>query len=417
MNWRLAAARCGLSLLWLQGCGSTVDPVGYNGDGPPADADAHLRPLRGPSTYPNAFRDVLGKTEAEITTRVNTTFNQLFHGNPLSEAIYFQDGDNAYVRDILHGDIRSEGMGLGMMITVELDRRQEFDALFRYAKQELQFTSGPNRGYFRSRCDLLNGSTAECLDPYGLQQVVMALIFAHGRWGSDSGELDYEAEALSLFDVMRNKEAQNGGIKEGVTDTFDTTTKLVFDFPNESAADFTRPVVEMPAYYELWAQATGDSFYVGAAVAARQYWKLVANEKTGLMPVRAFFDGEPLADWDNFNPEAYRVHFNLALDRIWFGGDEWHVDESNRLLDFFTAEGIDTYGRIYTLEGEVVQAARDPSLIASNGPVALISTHAEREAFIQAIWELPTPVAEGRYYSGVLQLLALITLSGRFRVY
>jgi oligosaccharide reducing-end xylanase len=415
MNWRLAAARLSLSLLWLQGCGTTVDPVGYNGDGP--SADARLRPLRGPSTYPNAFRDVLGKTEAEITTRVNTTFNQLFHGNLLSEAIYFEEGDTAYVRDILHGDIRTEGMGLGMIITVELDRRPEFDALFRYAKQQLQFTSGPNSGYFRSRCDLLSGSTAECLDPYGLQQLLMALIFAHGRWGSDSGEIDYEAEALSLFDVMRNKEAQNGGIKDGVTNTFDAETKLVFDFPNESAAGFTRPVVEMPAYYELWAQATGDSFYGGAAVAAREYWKRVANEETGLMPVRAFFDGEPLADWRNFNPEAYRVHFNLALDRVWFGSDDWHVEESNRLLDFFSAEGVATYGRIYTLEGELLQAGREPSLIACNGPVALISTHAERSAFIQAVWDMPVQTGEGRYYSGMLQLLALITLSGRFRVY
>jgi oligosaccharide reducing-end xylanase len=415
MNWRLAAARYGLSLLWLQGCGTTVDPVGYNGDSPPADA--RLRPLRGPSTYPNAFRDELGKTEAEITTRINVAFNQLFHGNLLSEAVYFEEGDKAYVRDILHGDIRTEGMGFGMIITVQLDRRQEFDALFRYAKQDLQFTSGANRGYFRSRCDLRSGSTAECVDPYGLQQLLMALIFAHGRWGSDSGEIDYEAEALSLIDVMRNKEAQNGGIKEGVTNTFDAETKLVFDFPNESAAGFTRPVVEMPAYYELWAQATGDAFYVGAAAAAREYWKLVANQDTGLMPVRAFFDGQPLAEWADFSPEAYRVHFNLALDRIWFGSDDWQVEESNRLLDFFTSEGIATYGRIYTLAGELVQAGRDPSLIASNGPVALISTHTERNAFIQAVWEMPVPVSEGRYYAGMLQLLALITLSGRFRVY
>ena len=111
------------------------------------------------------------------------------------------------------------------------------------------------------------------------------------------------------------------------------------------------------------------------------------------------------------------MHFNLALDRVWFGSDDWQVEESNRLLDFFASEGIATYGRIYTLEGELVQASRDPSLIASNGPVALISTHAERNGFIQAVWEMPVPVAEGRYYSGMLQLLALITLSGRFRVY
>jgi oligosaccharide reducing-end xylanase len=65
----------------------------------------------------------------------------------------------------------------------------------------------------------------------------------------------------------------------------------------------------------------------------------------------------------------------------------------------------------------LLQAGRDPSLIASNGPVALIATHGERNAFIQAVWEMPVPVGEGRYYAGMLQLLSLITLSGRFRVY
>jgi oligosaccharide reducing-end xylanase len=414
MSWRFSAARWSLVLL-LQGCGTTVDAVGYNGS-EPGDTP-RLRPLRGPATYPNAFRDVLGKTEAEITTRIDDSYQQLFHGDPSSEAIYFETGETAYVEDILHADVRTEGMGFGMMITLQLDERDEFDRLWRYVDSELRVTEGPDRGYLRSRCDSLSGSTVECLDPYGLQQILMALVFAHGRWGSD-GEHDYEAEALALLDVIRNKETENGGVKDGVTNTFDAVTQLVFDVPNESASNFTRPALEMPAYYELWSQATGDPFYARAAASGREYWKRVAHEETGLMPVRAFFDGQPLPDWDSFAPDVYRALLNIALDGIWSPvGEPWREEHSNRMLSFFADRGIGQYGRSYTLDGEPLETDREPALIVSNGAIALISSHPERAAFIEAVWNQPLSLLDYRYYSGSLQLLSLLVLSGRFQVY
>jgi oligosaccharide reducing-end xylanase len=174
----------------------------------------------------------------------------------------------------------------------------------------------------------------------------------------------------------------------------------------------------MPAYYELWAQATGDSFWTEAAESARAYWKLAAHPTTGLMPVRAHFDGTPVAEWDTFAPEAYRTHLNMALDQIWFDSDAWLVEESERLLGFFTAEGIADYGKEYTLDGAtVVNAAHDVALVAANGTTALIATTDDRLAFIQAVWDIEPPTGPGRYYSGVLYLLALLTLSGEYRVY
>ena len=52
--------------------------------------------------------------------------------------------------------------------------------------------------------------------------MVTALIFAHDRWGSTAGRVDYEAGAVDLLTVMRHKEDENGGIVDGVTDTFDS---------------------------------------------------------------------------------------------------------------------------------------------------------------------------------------------------
>ena len=293
----------------VTGCKSTVESLGSGGvdAGPPP-----LRPLTGPASYPNPFRDLLGKTEGEIAQRINSAFTQLFHGEGLTEAIYFPSGmDAAYIRDTYHDDIRTEGLAVGMMVAVQLNQRTEFDRLWRYAKANLRVDSGANAGYFRSRCDTATG-TVTCIDPFGHQVFTMALIFAHDRWvrpaagaadggtGGDGGSggdggttpeaLDYQADAQTLLRVMRHKENDAGGVVDGVINSFDSTTQLVFDVPNQSAGMVTRPSIEMPAFYVLWGQATGDTFWGQAAAAARAHWRKVAHPTTGLVPLRAHFD-------------------------------------------------------------------------------------------------------------------------------
>jgi oligosaccharide reducing-end xylanase len=287
----------------------------------------------------------------------------------------------------------------------------------------LQVGDGPAAGYFKSFCDL-ESSTVECLDPFGLQQMVMALILAHDRYtraGANPGPVDYQAEARRLLALMRHKQDQNGGVVGGVTDTFDASTRLVFDIPDVSAAGVGRPSIEMPAYYDLWAQATGDPFWTGAAVAARSYWQRSAHPTTGLFPVRATFaTGAPVMGSANFEPESYRTLLNLVLDVIWSGSQGWAKDESDRLLGFFLRLGLATYGGSFTLDGSVtITTTHDAALVAMNGVTALTATATlpERASFINAVWNQTLVTGFTRYYSGLLDLLALLALSGQFRVY
>ncbi|HET9954197.1 MAG TPA: glycosyl hydrolase family 8 [Polyangiaceae bacterium] len=418
----------------LPSCRSTVDSIGYDrlaqggaggGElpfGGSFEAGAggvptpHLLPLTGPSSYPNLVKDLIGKSDEEIRTKIDMLFNRLFYGNSSTESVYVLVGeDQAYIRDVLHNDVRTEGMAWGMMICVQLDRREEFDRLYRYAKT-LQVTTGPSRGYFRSFCDDGEGGKAQCLDPFGLQEILMSLIFAHGRWGSD-GAIDYEADALALLELIRNKEAANGGVVDGVTNTFDAATFLPYDLPNQSVGLTGRPSITMPAYYELWHQATADPFYSRAAQSGRKYIELAADPGTGLLPVRAAFDGTPVMPGDTFQSESYRVHLNMALDRVWSGYMGDNVDLSNRILAFFAAEGLDVYCSSYSLSGECLDTARDSGLMAANAMLALVSTARNRPAFVKAMWDAVLPTGSGRYFAGVLNLIGLLVLSGQYRVY
>lgn len=426
---RLASSFWGLALglsahVALSGCTSTTDSLGYDEKKQPAEGGVTpptgLRPLSPwPRGYPNPFRDVLMKPQSEIDAKIEGAFNQLFHGNADTQAVYFPVGANeAEIRDIYHNDVRTEGQSLGMMIAVQLGRRDEFDRLWRHAKSSLA-ADGANEGYYDSYCDTADGLlSVQCIDPFGMQQFAMSLIFAHGRWGSDDA-IDYESDVLELLDVMRTKEERNGGVVDGVTNVFNAETALVPHEPKSSAAMFTRPSIELPAYYTLWAQATGDAFWNQAADAGRTYLKSATNATTGLMPLRAYMDGSPVtgAGWDAFRHEAYRNELNFALDQIWIGTDPWVVTEADRLIAFFFAEGIETYGKAYTLDGMELDSMRETALVVTNGTVAGIATRSERAQFIQAVWDLPTPEGPVRYYAGLMDMLALLVLGGRFQVY
>jgi oligosaccharide reducing-end xylanase len=406
----------------LESCQSTLDPLGCTErsstlDGGGVNSALQLAQLLPPASYPNAFRDLLAKSDSEIAAKVTNVFEQLFHGDAATEAIYVPAGaDQAYILDVLHNQVRTEGIGLGMLITVALDKRDEFDHLWRYAKS-IQVADGPAEGYLPSFCGV-NADAPNCYDPFGLEQIATSLLLARGRWQAVPGDIDYGREAATLLDLIRNKEAYNCGVVDSITAPFDTRSKLPYDMPTAASAGVSRPSIVMPAYYDLWHHATGDPFWSQAAAAARAYWQASANPTTGLMPEKATFDGTPVAGFEIFDSECARVLFNMALDRIWSGGQPWLVEESNRLLQFFYGQGLTSYVHMFSLDGEPLDSNHDRVLMSANGVLALVATADIRTEFVSEVWNMgPPPTGANRYYAGIMQLTALLILSGQMRVF
>src|SRR5512138_3670182 len=72
--------------------------------------------------YRNLFLEA-GHSRAEISAKIQAAFQQLFHGDRDTQAVYYSAGQNAngplaYLSDINNNDVRSEGMSYGMMIAV-----------------------------------------------------------------------------------------------------------------------------------------------------------------------------------------------------------------------------------------------------------------------------------------------------------
>ena len=103
--------------------------------------------------YRSLFKAYLGKSDAEIQAKIDNAWDQLFYGNDDSERVYYPIGeDMAYIKDIGNGDVRSEGMSYGMMIAVQLDKKEEFDRLWKWTKTYMYQADGPFQGYFAWHC-------------------------------------------------------------------------------------------------------------------------------------------------------------------------------------------------------------------------------------------------------------------------
>ncbi len=369
--------------------------------------------------YHDLFQELLGKGEAEVQTKLDAAWQQLFYGDDSAERVYYPVApDMAYVKDIGNDDIRSEGMSYGLMIAVQLNKKEEFDRLWKWAKTYMYQPKGENKGYFAWHCDATGKKLDNGPAPDGEEWFATALFFAATRWGNGDGMFNYEAEAQAILHAMLHKNDE----KTFVFNMFNQDQKMVVFVPSGSGMRYTDPSYHLPAYYEVWARRASEDqpFWAEAAQVSRAFFKKAANPQTGLMPDYANFDGSPYtpsSDHKDFRFDAFRIGSNVAVDYAWFAADASEVEQSNRLLEFFAAQGLQTYVNQYTLEGKPLSKDRSPGLVAMNAVAALAATTDKRQAFVQALWDQSIPSGKWRYYDGLLYLLGLLHVSGHFRIY
>jgi oligosaccharide reducing-end xylanase len=388
--------------------------------------------------YRNLFLE-LGIPAGQVQQKVELAYRQLFHGSPENEAVMYEAGQNergplAYIRDVGNDDVRSEGMSYGMMVALQMNEKRDFDALWNWAKTFMQVSpSGhPSRGYFawKMRAD---GSAADELPaPDGEEYFATALLFASHRWKDGQGIYAYANEARELLSNMKNREpvtgVVNGSRKTTGVALFNPEHRMV-RFTSDTAnfqtnGDHTDPSYHVPAFYELWARWAPEAdrdFWAGAAQASRDHFVQAAHPKTGLSPDYANFDGTPkAASWDpktvNFRYDAWRTAMNWGVDNAWWAKDPRQVELSNRLLGFFAGQG-EQYPSNYELSGTPTNGDHSLGLVATNAAAALAASDPGAGRFVNELYEAQPPTGKWRYYDGMLYLMALLHVSGQFRIY
>jgi len=375
----------------------------------------------------------LGYPPDEVSRKLDQVFYDVFYG---PNKVYFEIGDSlGYISDIKNADVRTEGMSYGMMIAVELNKKDIFDRIWRWSKKYMQHQTGPRKGYFAWSCKVDGTRNAEGSASDGELYYITSLLFASNRWGDHTG-IDYKKEAQNILNCSFEKKGNSG-----VMPLIDRKTKLITFTPDKFGGRFTDPSYHIPAFYEVWAKYADDgrqSYYLQMASKAREYLHKSVNQITGLNPDINNYDGSLLEfrnhKMQTFRYDSWRVPMNVALDYEWSGVDSlWQKSYGEKIQNFFYSKGIDRYVDQYNVDGslpseeEIIAAGTFPKklrhsigLVATLAAASQMCKHQKRKEFVDALWNAKHEVEQDgyfdAYYDGLLRLFAFMHLSGNYMI-
>ena len=372
--------------------------------------------------YTNLFLEA-GYTQEEIDRRLEEIWNTFFYGNE-EERVYFPVGeDMAYICDTGNNDARTEGMSYGMMFCVQLDRKEEFDRLWKWAKTYMWMDSGDNEGYFAWSCATDGTKNAYGPAPDGEEFFAMALFFASHRWGDGEGIYQYSVQAKEILRACLHK-GQNG--RAGCP-MWNLENHQILFVPG---IDFTDPSYHLPHFYELfalWSYEEDRSFWKEAAKASRLYLAKACHSVTGFSAEYAEFDGSPMSrslpfvsdrhDW--FYSDAYRTAANIGLDYEWFGTDLGQRAAADRIQEFLLEAVRAGEYHTYELDGTVadISVLHPVAITATVAQASLASQSSCRMEWVERFFQLPLREGKRRYYDNCMYIFAFLALSGKYRIW
>ena len=365
--------------------------------------------------YPNYLAEV-GITDEQAREKVNKSFETIFH-DPEEGFCHHTDRDAWCMVDTGNIDARTEGMSYGMMMCVQMDRKDIFDKLWTFAERYMLIQEGPNAGYFRWSVHLDGSSNSEGPAPDGEEYFVMALFMAAARWGDGGGSFNYSARAR---EILRHAVHQHELVPGGEP-MWEPANKYIRFVPGMKISD---PSYHLPHFYELFALKSDEAdrpFWKQAAEASREYIRISAHPETGLSPEYADYDGKTVLlfrkPWVYYS-DAYRVAENIALDHIWFGADPALDDVETRIQDFFDKQDMNDL-RAYELDGTPQEEpAMHPTAIKSVlGAASIGSRSGARIRFLEQFAAMPLRKGKRRYYDNCLYFFCLLMLTGNYRIY
>ncbi len=365
--------------------------------------------------YPNYLSEI-GIDDQAALDLVNRAFDTIFF-DPEENFCHHTDEDAWCMVDTGNIDARTEGMSYGMMMCVQMNRKDIFDRLWTFSDRYMRLSSGPNAGYFAWSVRLDGTHNAEGPAPDGEEYFAMALLMASARWGDGEGLFNYSAQAR---DILRHAVHQHELVPGGQP-MWDPDNFMIRFVPEMKLSD---PSYHLPHFYDLFAQRADEAdrpFWKKAAEASRKYIAASAHPVTGLSPEYAEYSGEIRLlfrkRWEYYS-DAYRVAENIALDHIWFGPHPEMDDVNTRLQDFFASRDMDDL-RVYRLDGtpEDEPAMHPTAIRAVLGAASVCSKSTHRLSFLRLFLNTPLRKGERRYYDNCLYFFCLLMLTGHYRVY
>lgn len=391
-----------------------------------AETDSHAED----AMLARPFESVLGLSRQEVDARLDSLWNHFFTPADLSRyeadgerSVYYEVGDSmAIILDTGSSDVRTEGMSYGMMISLQMDKRDTFDRLWRWCKRYMAYPSdGPWDGYFCWQCLPDGTQIGHSNASDGEIYFATALMLAADRWGEPA----YAQEANTLLRKVMEKDTLTG-----VYPLFDKHTYHVTFCPTEEVHWFSDPSYCLPAFLDLWAAKadTLNEFWGTAAVRSRDLLAASSHPVTGLFPDYSLIDGRPYS-WpgcgynsSRYQYDAIRCPMNIGMDYRLNGSDRQRQRLlMRRMLTYFDQQGY-SFGQC-NLDGSEPENGYTEGMAGANavGALALIASPDEADRALarkqlQRLWDTPAPTGKWRYYVGMVYFLSMLHASGQFTI-
>ena len=202
----------------------------------------------------------------------------------------------------------SEGQGYGMLLAVYFGDQGLFDDVFAYFKSKLS-SNGLMGWKIDGAGTVLDTNNASDAD----EDVAAALCLAAKRWGGSS-RFSYASEANVLINNLKLYDFwPDGWVKEGN-----------WDGQPGDAVHVGNTSFFMPAWYRLYKENTGDSFWDTAISKGYSIMSQVAHPVTGLFPVGLSYTAatgiaNTPAPTEVYQDDAVRIPWRVGLDWLWNG--------------------------------------------------------------------------------------------------
>lgn len=389
--------------------------------------------------YRNAFFDAGIGSQAQIDSKVQAAYNQLFVNGGSDQKILVDTSDGmSYIHAVDSNDIRSEGMSYGMMAAVQMGDQALFNRLWNFAvTRMLRRDNNVNRWF------IWRLSTTSPYPPYssndrnpapdGEEYMAAALIFAHNRWGSgnrastDTNYQNYKYWATEVIRMIR-------------TELWNSANNMIV-FSPATSYKFTDPSYHLPVFYELFSvwenQSTPTGFWRIAAGKSRQFLSgaMGRHPDTYLTSDYTDFSGAPVTQAqtgianDNqslFAHDSWRVIQNVAMDVLWCTHDSHFAYHAIHQLNYFNRQGganARAYREIANpATGALMSEYKGAGIVGMNAVGALLALDASgngtmAKGFLQDLWNQSTPTGTYRYYAGLLHMFGLLHVSGKYKIY
>lgn len=334
-----------------------------------------------PAAYNNLFISLLGETQAASDAKLAAAWAQLF--NPSNANTIFYNGPDAgeaYVEDIADNAVRSEGQSYGMMIALQLNYQTEFDELWTFVKDHM-WPSGNTIAWQTNTSGVVTGSGGA---PDGDEWFAAALVFAHYRWGDNSGKYNYGSEAQATLDLVRTTDI--------------SPTQYLVRYFSGTDSNGTDASYMLPAFYQTWACFdTANAAFWTKVLTTTRAWLQIAAGTTGDIGDQSTFAGQTT---NSSGDDKLRIVANFMSDYNFFDADPFEATYASEYATWVTANNNGS-----------------TAMLACNGLLGFGLPPAAGTPWVQALWNVAIPTGEFRYYDGALYTLGLLHVSGAFRLW